>query len=289
MMELSKRLLAVAGLVTEKNTVCDVGCDHGYVPVYLVQEGISPKVIAMDVNKGPLERAREHIACSKLGAYIETRLSDGLAALLKGEAQTLIIAGMGGRLMVRILEEGWEKAASMEELILQPQSDIAFVRQFLRKKGFAATAEDMVLEDGKYYPMMKVKPEAVRTKQERICPVFLQADKSRETAETKETVELQEAQETAELQEAQEMAELWQKAWDAYGEYLLREKHPVLYAYLRWEQARRQKILDGLEQALTLEASVRLEQRRKELQEEVRVNRLALSCYGKEYALQGID
>lgn len=274
MMELSKRLLAVAGLVTEKNTVCDVGCDHGYVPVYLVQEGISPKVIAMDVNKGPLERAREHIACSKLGAYIETRLSDGLAALLKGEAQTLIIAGMGGRLMVRILEEGWEKAASMEELILQPQSDIAFVRQFLRKKGFAATAEDMVLEDGKYYPMMKVKPEAVRTKQERICPVFLQADKSRETAE---------------LQEAQEMEELWQQAWDAYGEYLLREKHPVLYAYLQWEQARRQKILDGLEQALTLEASVRLEQRRKELQEEARVNRLALSCYGKEHALQGID
>ena len=105
-MQLSKRLSAVAGLVTRGNRLVDVGCDHGYLPVYLYLNHMIPSAIAMDVRPGPLSRAEEHIAQYGLGEYIETRLSDGLAALGTDEGDTLVIAGMGGPLMERILTEG---------------------------------------------------------------------------------------------------------------------------------------------------------------------------------------
>ena len=100
---LSKRLQAVASMVTAGNRVCDIGCDHGFVPICLVQQKISPGALAMDVREGPLSQARMHIAACGLETYIETRLSDGLAAFRMGEADTLICAGMCGRLMMRIL------------------------------------------------------------------------------------------------------------------------------------------------------------------------------------------
>lgn len=157
-MELSKRLAAVAGMVTKGNVVCDVGCDHGYVSIYLVRQGISPRVIAMDVRKGPLSHAKEHISMYGLCDYIETRLSDGVDKLEIGEADTLILAGMGGRLMEGIITRGFTKALKLKELILQPQSEIALFRKFLRENGFVIVEEDMVYEDGKYYPLMRAVP-----------------------------------------------------------------------------------------------------------------------------------
>lgn len=155
-MQLSLRLTAIAEMVTEGNRLVDVGCDHGYLPVYLVQNKRIPSAIAMDVRKGPLSRADEHIAQYGLRDYIETRLSDGLEALSAGEGDTLVIAGMGGPLMERILEQGGEVTESFQEMILQPQSDIPHFRKFIREKGWEIVQENVILEDGKYYPMMKV-------------------------------------------------------------------------------------------------------------------------------------
>ena len=155
-MELSKRLYAVAGLVTEGASVADIGTDHGYVPIYLVERGIASKVIAMDVNQGPLNRARMHIVGHGLGDRIETRLSDGLAMIRPGEVDTVIASGMGGPLTIRILQEGKEVADQLNALILQPQSEICRVRRFLTENGYRIEQEDMVLEDGKYYPVMRV-------------------------------------------------------------------------------------------------------------------------------------
>ena len=155
-MELSARLEAVAKMVTKGNRVCDVGCDHGYISIYLVKNGISPYVYAMDVNKGPLERAEEHIVMYGLEDKIETILSDGLVALGERKSDTLICAGMGGRLVVKILTEGMEKVKKMQEIILQPQSELHLVREYLRQQGFYIDKEDMVFEDGKYYPMMHI-------------------------------------------------------------------------------------------------------------------------------------
>ena len=161
-MQLSQRLSSVASMVTAGNCLADVGTDHGYVPIYLYERNVIPRAIAMDVNKGPLERAALHIAESGMKDAIETRLSDGLTALKPGEADSIVIAGMGGPLMIRILSAYPEVTASAKELILQPQSEIPELRIWLYEQGYEIVEEHMVFEDGKYYPMFKAvkNPEA---------------------------------------------------------------------------------------------------------------------------------
>lgn len=156
-MELSLRLQAVADFVSPGKVVADIGTDHAYIPIYLVERGITRNVIAADVNKGPLKRAEDNIVGHGLGDYISTRLSDGLKAFMPGEVESIVIAGMGGALTIRILEEGLEVVSQAEELILQPQSELAAVRKYLLEKNYTVVAENMVLDDGKFYPMMKVK------------------------------------------------------------------------------------------------------------------------------------
>ena len=203
-MVLSKRLQALADMVTPGHCVADVGCDHGFVAIYLVEEKICPRVIAMDVNKGPLQRAREHIVSHALERYIDTRLSDGLEALEVGEVQTMLCAGMGGRLMQGILTRGKEKARAMEELILQPQSEISAFRCFLRQAGYGIIEEKMILEDGKFYPMMRVVPGLV-------------------------------VQEPGSLQK--------QRLEDKFGRYLLERKDPILAQFLQFQLHTYEEIL----------------------------------------------
>lgn len=154
-MQLSKRMQRLTFLITEGSRLADVGTDHGYVPIALVRDKRIPSAVAMDVNRGPLARAGEHIRESGLSTYIETRLSDGLEKLKPGEADTVLIAGMGGMLIRRILEGGGHCLHTVKELVLQPQSDIHRVREWLYENRYQITAEDMVEEDGKYYPMMR--------------------------------------------------------------------------------------------------------------------------------------
>ena len=154
-MELSKRLSAVAGLVTEGASVADIGTDHGYIPIYLASRYKEGKWIAMDINAGPLEKAREHIREYGMEEKIETRLSDGLEALNPGEVHTMIAAGMGGGLVIRILEKTPSVATSIKEFILQPQSEISRVRGYLEENGYRIVCEDMAKEDGKYYFIMR--------------------------------------------------------------------------------------------------------------------------------------
>lgn len=172
-MQLSKRLQAVADMVTPGLVPADIGTDHAYIPIYLVETEKSPRAIAADVNRGPLLRADRHIQEHGLGDRIETRLSDGLSAIRPGEAQSLILAGMGGALVVRILQNGAhclqtipdeggrscrKKNADLDgfqELILQPQSEVPQVRAYLERSGWSIARENMIFEDGKYYPMMK--------------------------------------------------------------------------------------------------------------------------------------
>lgn len=153
---LSKRLQAVVSMVTAGNRVCDVGCDHGFVSIYLIEHKISPGVLAMDLRSGPLSAAQKHIAECGLDAWIEIRMSDGLHNYDIGEADTLICAGMGGKLMMRILSEDKAKTESFREMVLQPQSEIESFRAWLREQGYDITDEIMIEEDDKFYPMMRV-------------------------------------------------------------------------------------------------------------------------------------
>lgn len=153
--ELSKRLTMLCRMVKKGSRIVDVGCDHGFVPIYLVQNGICPHVLAMDVRTGPLSRAQEHISECGLNEYIDTRLSDGLDKYIRGEADALICAGMGGKLMLRILLDAGEKTKDFSEMILQPQSELYEFRNKLRTNGYYIADEEIVSEGGKYYFLMK--------------------------------------------------------------------------------------------------------------------------------------
>lgn len=148
-----------ADMVTPGSRVADVGCDHAHTDIWLLDRGQAASCIAMDVRKGPLEKARENLDIYGYSDRVELRLSDGLHELGPGEADSIIIAGMGGILTVRILSECLETAHSASELILQPQSHIREVREFLYRNGFLITNEDMCREDGKFYVAMKAVPE----------------------------------------------------------------------------------------------------------------------------------
>lgn len=164
-MILSERLEAVIGMVPYGSAVFDVGCDHGFVPIELVRRGISPCCVASDVREGPLRKAKEHICEYGLSQRIAAVLADGVPKDLSGlrnqlcmdrETQlTLITAGMGGLLMQSILENAEERLSEFAWCILSPQRNPESVRKTLRKLGFCITDERMVLEDGKYYPVIK--------------------------------------------------------------------------------------------------------------------------------------
>lgn len=205
---LSERLRTVAGMVTVGNAVCDVGCDHGFVPIYLVQQGISPKVIAMDLREGPLRAAREHVAAYGLEGQIVTRLSDGLHNYEKNEADTLICAGMGGGLMMRILAENREKTDSFRELILQPQSEVEKFRRFLRESGYRILDEEMLREDGKFYQAIRAASAG-------------NGECGKEARMDEELCKLQ----------------------DRYGPVLLQKKTPVFFEFLEREAALYEAIL----------------------------------------------
>ncbi|HIX69010.1 MAG TPA: class I SAM-dependent methyltransferase [Candidatus Anaerostipes excrementavium] len=150
-MELSKRLQTIASYVTEGFRAADVGTDHGYIPIYLVQHKRCPHAFAMDINEGPLQRAKQHIAEMNLESRIDCILSDGLDGLPQKDVDSVILAGMGGDLIVQILERGKDKLSGVKELILSPQSHPERVRLWLHQNGFRILQEKMLIEDGKYY------------------------------------------------------------------------------------------------------------------------------------------
>lgn len=156
-MRLSERLERVVSFVRPCASAADIGTDHALVPVELVRRGIVKKALAMDVRPGPLSRAKEQISRAGLSDQIEPRLSDGLAALKPQEAETVIIAGMGGELIIRILTEGRHMWDSVVQWVLSPHSEVFKVRGWLLENGFAIEKEDMVCEDGKYYVLMDVR------------------------------------------------------------------------------------------------------------------------------------
>ena len=204
-MQLSKRLKTLADMVSKGSTVADVGCDHAYVSIYLMEQQIAKKVIAMDINKGPLKKARENIDSSNLSTCIETRLSNGLMELNKGEVDTVLIAGMGGSLIVSILSAREDIVNNVKELILSPQSEIFLVREYLRNHGYVIVEENMVKEDGKFYMMMK----AIKNEEEI---------------------------------QVEHLPALTQSLYDRYGEYLLKHKNSVLKEFLYVELTKRKNI-----------------------------------------------
>ncbi|MCR5670521.1 MAG: class I SAM-dependent methyltransferase [Butyrivibrio sp.] len=162
--KMSERLVTVAELLRNEKAgrVADVGCDHGYISIYLVQQGIAESAIAMDIRKGPLSSAADNVVSFGMKDKIETRLSDGIEKLQPGEADAIVVAGMGGMLMMEILEKRDLQELGIKRAVLQPQSDICRFRQYLRDKGYRILDEKIVYEDGKYYFPMLVDTEGAK-------------------------------------------------------------------------------------------------------------------------------
>lgn len=145
----SDRLQTIANIITKGESVADVGTDHGYIPIYLYVEGISPKIIATDVNVGPIEIARNNIQSVIPDNTIETRIGNGLEVIGIGEVDTIVIAGMGGLLITDILAKDIKKSLSYKKFILQPRNAQDKLRMWLVKNGFKIFDEYLVRE-GKY-------------------------------------------------------------------------------------------------------------------------------------------
>ena len=239
--QLSERLRMLAELVTPGNRVADVGCDHGFLSIYLVREKISPHVIASDVRKGPLAAARKHVAEQGLEQYIEVRLSDGLMAYEPGEAQTLVCAGMGGRLMQQILTQSREVTAAFGELILQPQSELRQFREFLREQKLKIVKERILCEEGKYYFAFLVKHGNEESREG--YPGTLG------------------------------------RLYDKYGEQLLEEKNPVLKEYLEKSLLSSRRVQGEILAHRGEGTNPRLEESLAEIEEEIQDLESALALY----------
>lgn len=154
--KLSKRMQTVADMANGKR-IADIGCDHAFVSIYLMQSKKAENVIAMDVKKGPISIAEDNIKMYGLQDFISVRLSNGFSAVKVGEIDCAIIAGMGGRLIVDILRAGSCHMENGINLVLQPQSDIDEVRRYLYENSYKITEEQMLVEEGKYYTIIKAE------------------------------------------------------------------------------------------------------------------------------------
>lgn len=151
---LDKRLKQVVDYIPKGSILADIGSDHAYVPCYAVQQGLIARGIAGEVNVGPMEAAQAQVDLIGARDVIDVRLGDGLAVLKKDEATCISICGMGGSLIRSILESGKDKLGAVERLVLQPNVDGQYVREWLLENGYRLVEESIVEENDKVYEIL---------------------------------------------------------------------------------------------------------------------------------------
>ena len=154
MITLDKRLSAVAALVRQGSRLADIGTDHAYLPVHLVQAGVCPSAIASDIGAGPLDAARRTVTENGLTSEIALHLGDGLSTVSADEIDDIAIAGMGGETIAAILEAApWVKDTRLR-LILQPMTRAEDLRRWLLTHGFTVLEEHLITDGRHLYPVL---------------------------------------------------------------------------------------------------------------------------------------
>lgn len=174
---LQPRLALLARLVPGGCRLTDVGTDHGYLPVSLLQQGRITSAIASDIGAEPLEHARR-TAAQYGAAGIDFRLCPGLSAIAPEETDVIVIAGMGGETIITILQDApWTKDGR-HTLLLQPMTKAADLRHWLADNGYTFTEEHLVEDKGRLYPVLTVTGGTHRalTEAEALCGVLLEGD-----------------------------------------------------------------------------------------------------------------
>ena len=244
--KLSNRMKMVADMVHE-DTVADIGCDHAFVSIYLRQNRNISRVFAMDVRKGPLEIARRNIALAGESDNIIVRMSNGLEKLEINEASCAILAGMGGMLIISILENAKKHIQNGISFVLQPQSDIIAVRNYVKEINYCIVEENMLFEEGKYYTAFRIVPDTSKeaTEINEINRQFIKAN-GYDTEGAK-------------------------AVFDAYGLNLIRNKNSCLKDYLYDSLETNMKIYSKLN-----DDSINSQNRKMQLEEEKKIALLAL-------------
>lgn len=222
--KLSRRLSVILAMTPGGKLVADVGTDHGYLPIALVEEGKYEAALAMDINDGPLCRAQANIRGRRLEKRIRTVQSDGLEAiaagvpetmfprLIAGMPDTIVIAGMGAALMERIVEKDRAVIEGAKTCLFSPHTDISGFRHFLLDMGFVLMDEEMCEEDGQFYTVFLCRPPRKQEKD--------RASNGKQN--------------------------LFDPVEEAYGSILIRKKSSVLIRYLERDIQKRTDLIKRL-------------------------------------------
>jgi|CZCB01.1.fsa_nt_gi tRNA (adenine22-N1)-methyltransferase len=224
--KLTQRLLALAAMVPTGSRVADIGTDHALLPCFLIEEKKAALVIGTDLHQGPFERARQTVWEKGLEAYIELRLGDGLTVIRPGEVDTVVIAGMGGTAMRKILAEAPEVVGRLQKLILQPMTNPETLRFWLQEQGWVIDQEDLVYEDKQYYQIIGAVPLSPGNTVH--CPFPCGKDVAR-----------------------------FQELAPYYGPLLIQNRHPLLAGLLSRDLEGMQMTLEQLAKATQKEARLR--------------------------------
>lgn len=217
MINLSDRLLRIGHYINAGETMADIGTDHGKLPLYLLQHGISPRVIACDIGYGPLDKARATASLYSPDQRFEPRLGDGLEPVASGEVDDIVIAGMGGSLICSILAKHPAKTASFQKYVFQPRNAKDKLRKWLLEHHFTIIDEDLVRE-GKYF-----------------CEIIVAVPFKMETAGAKTALSIQYQQELS-----LEVSPI-----------LFHKKHPLLVPFLKNKLAIEERILRSINSGKT--------------------------------------
>ena len=295
---MSARLEAIVELAERGDILCDVGCDHAHVPIRLLQSGCYRRAIGMDVIAGPLGKAAGNLSLYGMEDLVELRLSNGLDAFSAGEADTLVITGMGGTLMEDILLRQPEKTASFSALVLGPQSDPEKVRAALRRLGFIIKREKLIFEDGKYYPVIRAEsgenPDArvfntlpAISKEAILGEVLSNEALSKELLSDEAVSGEALSKETLSKETGGGIQDLRLQAQDMFGPVLLKNRDPVLLEFLTRRTAVLERILCSIRQAArdTCKDPVLVQRhlaRQCEIEHDLAVFKAALTVYDKD-------
>ena len=277
--ELSKRLSAICDMVYPSEAVADIGTDHGYLPIWLVQNGISPYAIASDINIGPINIARANISAYGLDDKIQTFLSDGLKSIDLTDIDTLVIAGMGGELIVDILEHSSQKLESVSAIILSPHTKIEAVRKWVKSSEFIFIKEDMICEDGKYYIIIRLERKAAHLGEDDLCASSKSSDDSKSLDDSKNAYDSKSTKDSI-LNKYEGICidnpkrvsrnishNISEKISDRYGNILIRNRHPVFLEFLK----HRHDVLMKIKNQMLVHGVDEVKQR--EIEEEIQIIR----------------
>ncbi len=169
MIKLSKRLEEIVNLIDKNSKVADIGTDHGLVPNFLVENNISSYIVASDISEKSLEKTYELVDNKYIDSKIYLRVGNGLEVIEKNEVDTVILAGMGGILISKLIEKDFDKVENLKKLILQPMQNQYELREYLYKKGFIFNDQRIVYEEKKYFEIMDVSYKGEISK---VDPIF---------------------------------------------------------------------------------------------------------------------